>query len=385
VGGDLGYGNLLQHALAEGWPREDRAISRWLDRLFEGEWVQQAEKASRLPLGLVQDPRLFRPVSEVPGHCRQLADILVARAVQLQARGDFRGALSQLETTLALSRQTRHDAPAAVFWSGQAMEGTALVGFRDWLQHVGPNKELLRTALALLQQHEAAIPDPVDNVKAQYVVERENGPVPRWGDSPFESLLQTASLVPWEKERHLRVFHALFVGSLQAVQEPTWEYLPWLDSYPRSDFSSLVAVQAGLPPRSGPGSQLSAHRWGELIRQQVGMNDQTAVFPQQIAWHQRWLRAARLATAFALYQVDHGRPPAQLDELVPAYLTSMPLDPYSGQPFHYRISRGEELGDPTRGQTLTLAPGQALIWSNTRSANQQTQPSFVFPVPIWTK
>jgi hypothetical protein len=42
--------------------------------------------------------------------------------------------------------------------------------------------------------------------------------------------------------------------------------------------------------------------------------------------------------AIRFYKQHSGRLPAKLDELVPAYLPALPLDPYSGQPLVYRTS-----------------------------------------------
>src|SRR5262249_26150140 len=160
-----------------GWPKADEAIAPWLDRLFQGEWVSLAERAAHLPLGLVQDPRLSlrddREHTDTAWQCHLMARLLMARALQLQAKGDSRGALNPLQTTLALSRQVRHDAPVSLFAYATAREETVAISFRPWVQQVGPAKDSLRTALVILQRHQAAIPDPAENVKAQYLVERD--------------------------------------------------------------------------------------------------------------------------------------------------------------------------------------------------------------------
>jgi len=59
-------------------------------------------------------------------------------------------------------------------------------------------------------------------------------------------------------------------------------------------------------------------------------------------------RAGLLKLALRLYQADNGKPAETLDELVPKYLPSIPLDPfdYYGKPFRYRLSRGEEIDWP---------------------------------------
>ena len=40
------------------------------------------------------------------------------------------------------------------------------------------------------------------------------------------------------------------------------------------------------------------------------------------------------------YQADNGKPADNLDELVPKYLPSIPLNPYDEKPFRYQLSRG---------------------------------------------
>ena len=52
-------------------------------------------------------------------------------------------------------------------------------------------------------------------------------------------------------------------------------------------------------------------------------------------------RAMQLKLALRWYQADNGKPADNLDELVPKYLPSIPIDPYDGEPFRYRLSHGE--------------------------------------------
>jgi hypothetical protein len=151
-----------------------------------------------------------------------------------------------------------------------------------------------------------------------------------------------------------------------------------MQEYNRSaDHLSRLAVHAGLPPENGPGSRLSPRQWGELIWHSPATYNSS--MPQSIlASGQQRLIAAELVTAIALYQADHGNnPPARLDDLVPDYLEAVPLDPYYGRPFEYRISTGELVHSPTERQPIELAPGQALVWSKDHS--------FFLPAPIWRK
>ena len=47
-------------------------------------------------------------------------------------------------------------------------------------------------------------------------------------------------------------------------------------------------------------------------------------------------RIVDTALAVERYRLEHGRLPTQLEELVPTYLTAVPVDPVDGQPLRYR-------------------------------------------------
>ena len=80
---------------------------------------------------------------------------------------------------------------------------------------------------------------------------------------------------------------------------------------------------------------------------------------------------AQIVTAVAIYQVDNGHPPAQLAELVPAYLAVVPSD--LGVAFSYRILRkGSKISIQSGIPQLVLAHSQALLEGN----------GFEFPAPV---
>jgi hypothetical protein len=63
------------------------------------------------------------------------------------------------------------------------------------------------------------------------------------------------------------------------------------------------------------------------------------------------IRMTRVLLAVRLYWLDHGKLPVTLDDLVPGYLKSVPLDAYDGKPLRYSpankviYSVGKELMD----------------------------------------
>src|SRR5207237_7452379 len=75
--------------------------------------------------------------------------------------------------------------------------------------------------------------------------------------------------------------------------------------------------------------------------------------------------ADKLKLALLLFEAEKGRLPASLDELVPDFLPAVPLDPFSGQRFHYRVSRGEKFQPQRRTDRpeQDVSPGQAIFWS----------------------
>src|SRR5205807_828350 len=108
-----------------------KPLSRWLDLLFQGPWVEEARTAAAMPLGMVQDPRLVGNdphLWQIHQDGWRMACLFVGRALQRQAHGDSREALRDLETVLALSRQMKNDAPVAVFLGGESMESVAIAG-----------------------------------------------------------------------------------------------------------------------------------------------------------------------------------------------------------------------------------------------------------------
>jgi hypothetical protein len=63
------------------------------------------------------------------------------------------------------------------------------------------------------------------------------------------------------------------------------------------------------------------------------------------------LRDTELAAAVELYRLDHDAAPRSLDQLVPKYIESIPIDPFTGKPMRYR-----PLADEGGGAIYSLGP-----------------------------
>ncbi len=65
--------------------------------------------------------------------------------------------------------------------------------------------------------------------------------------------------------------------------------------------------------------------------------------PVAFARRRAMLSGTAIAIALRIYRLERGNYPASLDPLVPEYLGSLPVDPFTGKPFHY-----EQAGDDFR-------------------------------------
>jgi hypothetical protein len=87
------------------------------------------------------------------------------------------------------------------------------------------------------------------------------------------------------------------------------------------------------------------------------------------------IAATRLVVACHLYRLREGKLPHTLQELVPAYLPEIPVDPYDGKPFRYKpeknivYSVGEDLidsdgaGDVLNSSGYPIKRGKDLVYS----------------------
>src|SRR5262249_19797925 len=127
------------------------------------------------------------------------------------------------------------------------------------------------------------------------------------------------------------------------------------------------SLDVWLPARQGPEASLTR-------KQLEGLLDESGLWSILPDWRELFLantitlgrlRAAKLKLALLLFQAEKGRLPARLDELVPDFLVALPEEPFSGQPFRYRISKGERSQpQPRTGRAKQDVPdGQAILWS----------------------
>jgi hypothetical protein len=336
-----------------GWTAGDQSLGRYLDKLFDATWDHDLAETANHPTGRVEDPRIRTLATPLRGFfsAREAAFFLSARGLERQDGGKPEVFVDNLRTGLALARNLRLTPLASVPHDATSVEWITAVGVECWLERLDGRPDLLRSALTTLTHHpESPRPDPDGQRATRLLIVLNSLPnladVPRNGNGadPFFStapnetpVLQFALAAPWEKFRLRRVLDGL-----------------------ASDDPELQKLALGLTPPA-------------LKASFAGLSGLIDFFPQPPHPGRLYpVRVAALQVALRLYQAEVGRPAEQLTDLVPKYLPAIPLDPYDGQPFRYRLSRGEFLDwpppdyewdsgkpyDPRR-----VPAGQGILWS----------------------
>jgi hypothetical protein len=347
--------------LRHGWQRATDHLDQLLEGMFkEGAWFGRLEAALEPPSGVLFDLR------QVPGRpalvevCDSPVPLVLAlRALQLLERGKAADSLRHLEVLLRLSRVLRNAALPMVYQAGESAQELALRALEHWLKRTS-QPELLRRALAELNHHEAELSPPEEALKADYlgaarrlaeVYQELSGEVASEESTAWRGqLFALAQLTPWERMRSERLINLAYAGPFSGqaatrARDSSWENALVSPLWP--------AVQSGA----------EKGLWG--------------------------LRLFRLRIALALFVSEKERSAGSLAELVPHYLRAVPVDPFTGVAFTYRVGpagerllvqtsdgseRKIELGE---GQGVLSTPGPPRLWRRGRRA----APPIHFAVP----
>jgi hypothetical protein len=252
----------------------------------------------------------------------EMSYALRARGMQRQADGDMDTFPRLVRGGLAAARTARNLGGLASARAAHESEDVLLAGVAEWMDRLDGRPDLLRGLLVDLSRHDREMPvGSADAYWAEQVILRNtmdrvgswlptvlgNRSVVTDAQNPQAeaetNLVAVAWTVPWERARRERL---LRLQADRAV-DPAWLSGLQRMAFLRSERADVLAAR---------------DRRGLALR-----------------------RFARLEVALRLYQLDHGRPAADLAALVPAYVTAVPEDPYGGRPFGYRLSaEREEIG-----------------------------------------
>jgi len=255
-----------------------------------GKWVKKAHDAARLPLGVVDDPRRLNSFS--------LMTMCKPRASSPVCWPRVRSSVRPRESSRKLSKISRRSwivtsgqEPFPTIYSlvGLALERTAVTGLERWLQAVGPNVELLKKAQAMMEFHQANMPDSLIPI----------GP--------------STLLFPHERDRYLKccgiagttAFRPTFWSSLASSLGKGTQKKIGQRPFSRSDATSQDALLGGPCPATRVDSKargINMHSMSVFTGPSMCfLLPPAGVFPPVS------VRGGLLITALARYQAEQGK------------------------------------------------------------------------------
>ena len=328
-------------------------------------WLAPIAEMARLPVGVLEVPRADgqRPLLIHLPKCQRITAGLLRHAQASEPEPAF----EYLAQILSLSRNLRNKAPVESYLVGIETEESALNGLDLLLGRGKPTPKLLRRILDELNRHAAETPPPLDCLLTECL--RSGGAlanpsvwtlaVPeRWLVGSIALSMET----PWESERKTRLWQLVWAGLFRAMETPYWQ-LPEAVEFRTENDSTRAILSAWLPAPDGPGANVTRARLIPLLDESWLADERlfcNVARLRDASTRAQWrVDATRQAIALCLYGIDEQKAAAAVEDLVPKYLPErLPLDPYSGQRFRYRIAdeqRLEGIGD--------ILPGQAILWS----------------------
>jgi hypothetical protein len=298
-------------------------------------------------------------------------------------------------------------------WGWSVNQSEMFAAMQGWAARPGQTKERLLGAFRQLQ----ATPEDTDfvayNFKTRYLEVRGilSGD-PKYVDNVDSNVSKSdyykrqineyvvwERVCPWERYRALRLLNVLNRENLRYTEFKTQQLKDeecagsiWEDYSYESPFQLKNEIH--LPPQ---------------IRVNLGNNQNLSQLVDRFAEY----RAAMLSMALAAWKLEHGAYPDSLDVLVGEYFEKLPIDPYTGKPFHYlakgrptdvknvaawgrygsRVylpantaflwSPGENVldGDPVKSGGLQYRNYVGDGWSHTRNEDEAWSRVHLFPLP----
>jgi ABC-type transport system involved in cytochrome c biogenesis permease component len=343
----------LHYTTVAGYPSDRPDMDEWLDAIFSNsDFTDELAKMRGRPPGVFLDPNelnFFSGIPEVESF-RNLTPVMLARALQEQARGRPEVAVDYFDMLLTAIRTAKHHTILTGYLVAISNEYVVYAGIARWLERLDHDPILLHKLLSILQAHHAVPADSarehemanqvgfrnsIKDPQSWYEPLGKNVPGLRSLDSHTvservdaeSSLLQFSWNVPWEKERLYRA-----IGLKNAP-----EVVPG----PLDRLSAMIRKASFRTPRKPTETKdylAGLPGVGLMDLRLFGSYDLTSRNVDVLAR----LRGLMLVVALRLYEAEKGRLPEALSELVPVYLPAVPKDPHSpeGKPYRYELSKG---------------------------------------------
>ncbi len=285
--------------------------------------LDRLQEAARLPdcrFDLTYADGLSMVLSHLSG-LRKSAKLMRLEARLLLAEGKQAEAMRAVQDLYALSDATREEPILISLLVRISMHGVAADTLRRTLQEPLPDAEALASLAETLERGRddshfarAIRGEQCFGVDTMDKVRREgwNSVAGTLGRAQGVGWLY--SVCGWVLYKDMTYFVRTMSKYSVLAKQPYWES--------RAAESKLEQDVQGVP------------QWYMLSRMMM---------PSLASARRSWTKhlakqdGARLAVALARYRLAHGAYPEKLDQLVPAFLPELPLDPFTGGAFAYRV------------------------------------------------
>ena len=298
---------------------------------------------------------------------RELGGLLVQQARLLNDEGDLDAALDRYLAALRIASHVRSRNRFAA--TADYLEYGVYSQLRVWASKPGQTPERIRIAIEAVERMMSEPPSQTDAMKAEYVMARQIiegdfdllGNVIGTSGPRSEAIRSVVAMqwMPWEKARAIRLLNVLTAEELRRSEQ----------------VERAVAAGSSLPT---PSHYRFADRWGHWNRRWGRLSETTLglrhFYEPDGYWEARTYvststrrRATYLVLGLVAWKLQHGELPDGLDDLVGPYLSKLPPDPHTGEPFRYfregiPIAFTETFDGGAEPREL-LGAGEPFIWS----------------------
>ena len=341
------------------WAAEDYPII--------GAWIKQNEKPLIMLHEAVKRPQYYNPLvsrktDDDPGSliaallpnvqkCRELASLIIARAMLRLHDGKTEAAWADLMVTHRLARHVANGGTLIESLVGIAIESIASNADLAFLEHAKLNSKQLQEKLKDLQTLPAfpTIAETID-LTDRYISLDCLNMVRRGGFAMVQGLVGAAGGAPnkptpeelkalegldWEPA--IKKVHAFYDRLTAALRLPTRaERKRELDKIEAELQVVKLAVGdnfAHLVPGKDPGPHVVQSISDVLLTMLAPSFQKISDIRDR---YEQIHANLQIAFAMAAYRLDSGRYPAKLDDLAPKYLAKVPGDLFSGKPLIYK-------------------------------------------------
>jgi len=286
-------------------------------------------------------------------HLRGFARLLSAEALQRKRKGDVDGALESCQTILKLCRHMDDEPYILAFLVQKTIFSIGVVTLWDEvLSDADASATAYRAVLAELRAWdiERAF---VRALKGERVFTNE---MYEWLRSETQKLRNPFSL--WQTfvgEKSVDLMFLLsprnwFAENQLLMLEFYRQFLPIAQKGVPYDRQQVRQLIAEFKRKCRKGWTVTLGKWKiswrhyDLAEVAINTYDYDSLFDRVTDTH-ALQRVTMTALALRLYRKENGRYPENLQQLVPKYLPSVPIDPYDGKPLRYRkLQKGLRFG-----------------------------------------